>query len=196
MTNDKLLQQLSNDIQALAKACHNSDLQYKKEAWHMPDLIQNEQFQTTSSYLSPYIEELEYSLSKLQSLCNHKNSPDLIEATVERVVSQFSAIKNALDNRSYLVKSAKSSKKSSPYRKVAQSVMGRSHQLYADLTQHHEYERRLMDMIRERENKLSHADKTQGQKLQQEIFALHGRLGRCRRAICSLEVRIQDAERR
>lgn len=77
---------------------------------------------------------------------------------------------------------------------AASHIMTNSHQIHQELAQHHEYERRLNEMVYERQAKMNDAKGTIAQQLQNEILALHQRLGKCRRAISVIEERIQFAE--
>jgi primosomal replication protein N'' len=73
--------------------------------------------------------------------------------------------------------------------------MQSSHELYQELSQNHEFERRLQEMIDIRKQQLSSANSTQASKLNQEILVLHARLGRCRKAISATEDKIQQVEK-
>jgi primosomal replication protein N'' len=81
------------------------------------------------------------------------------------------------------------------YNKMAKSVLLSSHQLYQQLTEHHEFERRLKDMITEREQERTRSKSANIDKLSQEVLALHQRLGRCRKAISAIERNIEQAEK-
>ena len=66
--------------------------------------------------------------------------------------------------------------------------LGGTHQaLYQKLSETHEFERRLLQMIHEA------AQQQQAPELQ---LALHARLGRCRKAISQLEAEIQWLEQK
>jgi len=82
------------------------------------------------------------------------------------------------------------------YNNVAKAVLLSSHQLYQKLNEHHEFERRLMDMVQTRQQELTQCRASQSTKLSQEVLALHQRLGRCRKAISAIEREIELAEKR
>lgn len=68
--------------------------------------------------------------------------------------------------------------------------------IYALLTKHQDYERRLLAIIRDRDSLLAAADDlARAQQLQQEIAALEDRLQRCRQALTRLEYQIERRER-
>ena len=71
-----------------------------------------------------------------------------------------------------------------------------SHQLYQKLTEHHEFERRLMDMLSEKERQRLESKKHESEKLSVEVLTLHQRLGRCRKAISAIQREIELAEKR
>ena len=73
--------------------------------------------------------------------------------------------------------------------------MQSSHELYKELSDHHEFERRLNEMVSIRRLQLDKANSEQASKINLEILALHGRLGRCRKAISAIEDKIQRAEK-
>ena len=82
------------------------------------------------------------------------------------------------------------------YKKLAKTVLLNSHQLYQKLNEHHEFERRLLEMIRSRSQQLNQCKQGQSAKISQEVLALHQRLGRCRQAITAIERDIELAEKR
>ena len=73
--------------------------------------------------------------------------------------------------------------------------MQSSHELYQELSQNHEFERRLQEMIDIRKQQLSSASTAEANKINHEILALHARLGRCRKAITATEDKIQQVEK-
>ena len=82
------------------------------------------------------------------------------------------------------------------YNKIAKNVLLSSHQLHQQLIEHHEFERRLMEMISEREQQRMRSRASNIDKLSQEVLALHQRLGRCRKAISAIEQKIKLAEKK
>ena len=66
---------------------------------------------------------------------------------------------------------------------------------YARLAEHQDYERRLVNLIRDRESlRQTCDDMSRQQQLQQEIAALEGRLARCRQALARIERQIERLE--
>ena len=81
------------------------------------------------------------------------------------------------------------------FKQAVKKIMQSSHELYDELKQNHEFERRLVLMIEERKLKLDAANTTQASEINKEILALHARLGRCRKAISATEDKIQQVEK-
>jgi primosomal replication protein N'' len=82
------------------------------------------------------------------------------------------------------------------YNKAAKAVLLSSHQLYQQLTEHREFERRLIAMITEREQQRQKSRDINNNTVSQEVLALHQRLGRCRKAISSIERNIELTEKK
>ena len=96
------------------------------------------------------------------------------------------------------IKSAKAThqKQTYIYNKMAKSVLLSSHQLYQQLTEHHEFERRLNDMLIEKEQQRLKCKPHESEKLSLDVLTLHQRLGRCRKAISTIERDIELTEKR
>ncbi|HEX5791638.1 MAG TPA: primosomal replication protein PriC, partial [Rheinheimera sp.] len=72
---------------------------------------------------------------------------------------------------------------------VVQQISTSSQQLYQQLSDIQEFERRLLDMI-------NLASRDSSADAVQRTLALHARLGRCRRALSDIERKIVDLEQR
>lgn len=166
-------------------------------------------FSSQSDRYLPYVEEIERKLAEFTRLVA-SNKITLSKALLEHLEQQISAISNALQanstihqaaklsfdaNKKIRVKKAKA-KQVSKYRDLAKALVLNSHQLYQKLTEHHEFERRLMDMLMEKERQRLECKKHESEKLSFEVLTLHQRLGRCRKAISTIERDIELAEKR
>ena len=97
-------------------------------------------------------------------------------SALERIEQQISALMNAIQSNQSMHQAAQVSydarkkirvrtaqavaaRQKEHYDKVTKSVLLSSHQLYQQLTEHHEFERRLLDMISEREQQRMRAKK-------------------------------------
>ena len=118
---------------------------------------------------------------------------------LERIASQVQAVFNVIKSTPIWVKENKSHykprAKQPVYKQAVQKIMQSSHELYDELKQNHEFERRLVLMIEERKLLMEKASPAQAQKLNQEILTTHARLGRCRKAISATEDKIQQVEK-
>ena len=172
------------------------------------DIFFEHLFSTKSNLFTPYVEEINTRLLTLERLVQNKNHP-LSKASLDNIEAQISAIVNALHSnktrhqaaqlnvdaknnaRASRIKTAQKTK----YQQLAKKVMLNSHQLYDKLKEHHEFERRLMDMVALREEARTSCSPSEAGKLGQEVLALHQRLGRCRKAISSIEIEIERSEK-
>ena len=173
------------------------------------NLFSSTLFVSQSDKFGPYIKETQRRISEFSRLVV-ANKIDLSKVLLLQIEQQISAIANALQSNAVMHQAAKLSfdannkvrikkakvKQASKYSELTKNIMLSSHQLYQKLTEHHEFERRLMDMVNERENDRMKCKKHESEKLSAEVLALHQRLGRCRRAISTIERDIELAEKR
>ena len=76
---------------------------------------------------------------------------------------------------------------------MAKKIMTSSHELYKKLSEYHEFERRLVAMLNEKNLQINKTNNTQQHT--QDILTLHQRLGRCRQAISKVEREIEINEK-
>lgn len=173
------------------------------------NLFSSTLFVSQSDQFRPYIKEVQRRLSDFSRLAS-TNKIGLSKVLLQQIEQQISAISNALQSNSvmhqaakissdanYKVRTKKAKKtQASKYAALTKNIMQSSHQLYQKLTEHHEFERRLMDMLAEREIARTKCKIQDNDRLSAEVLALHQRLGRCRRAISTIERDIEQAEKR
>ncbi len=159
-------------------------------------------FSTDSDCFMPYIYEVTKKISALTRLVQ-ANQNELAKRAIEKIEQQIQALHTALNANSCIHDNAKisldakiKSIKARQYKKVVQSITHSSQALYQKLSQHHEYERRLQNMLTERQQQLAHCNKSQNQSLSEQVLTLHQRLGRCRKAISIIERDIEFSEKR
>lgn len=165
-------------------------------------------FSQSDRYL-PYVEEVERRLAEFTRLVA-SNKIALSKVLLEQIEQQISAISNALHansaihqaakisfdaNKKVIIKRAKA-KQANKYRDMAKNLVQNSQQLYQKLTEHHEFERRLNDMLLEKEQQRLKCKAHENEILSFEVLTLHQRLGRCRKAISTIERDIEQAEKR
>lgn len=157
-----------------------------------PSLFSNRLFSSKSLKLSDYVDEIAFALKTLPPT-EHRHA---YQFAITKIGEQIEAVIKVLKSTPVWAKeNVAKSKKQQVYRQAVTKIMQSSHELYQELSQNHEFERRLLEMIHERERELSEASKLDAERLQKEIFALHMRLGRCRKAISVVEDKIVHAEK-
>jgi len=180
------------------------------------NLFNKHLFHTESDLFCDYVDEARTKLNEFIRLSNKKDKQSFIakerlQHVLDHLEQQINAIHNAFSSNSSLHQAAKISfdaHKKARHKRVqryqasqpklqqlAQSVMLSSHQLYAKLSEHHEFERRLLLMISQREEQRKQSKGLQINKLSAEVLALHQRLGRCRKAISEIERKIEMSEK-
>jgi primosomal replication protein N'' len=180
------------------------------------DLFSLHLFTTESDKISLYVEEVKNRLKEFSRLYrisgDNANKAEFAKSSLMQIEQQISALMNAIqanpamhqaaqvssDTRKKIrMKSAQAAelKQNEKYNEMTKSVLLSSHQLYQQLSEHHEFERRLSYMITEREQQRIRSKSANTDKLSQEVLALHQRLGRCRKAISSIERNIEQAEK-
>lgn len=181
--------------------------QIKSARFKYRDYFNRDLFHCNSTALFDYVKEAEENLNTL--LRHNQQSQHQLAPRGEQLTRQLMALVQAVRANEIAVKEQRftsdsnkkrfANKQQSGQQAARQSaghLMANSHQLYQELAQHHEYERRFNEMIYERQTKMAASKGQVAQQLQKEILALHQRLGRCRRAISVIEERIQMAESR
>ena len=173
------------------------------------NLFSSTLFSSQSDQFSPYITEIKRKITEFSRLVA-TNKVALSKVLLLQIEQQVAAIANALKSNSVMHQAAKLSfdannkvriknakiKQVSKYSEITKNIMLNSHQLYQKLAEHHEFERRLMDMVSERESARMQSKHHEAEKLSAEVLALHQRLGRCRRAISTIERDSEVAEKR
>jgi len=181
------------------------------------DLFSHQLFKSRSDCFTPYVNETKQRLTELTRLMKttliSDNSERIAKESLAQIEQQISALMNALQSNQTMHQTAQmnfeikkkirantakknQTKLNAQYNNVAKAVLLSSHQLYQKLNEHHEFERRLMDMVQTRQQELTQCRASQSTKLSQEVLALHQRLGRCRKAISAIEREIELAEKR
>ena len=160
-----------------------------------PSLFDRAVFSTKSMNLVDYVIEIEDEVSRLPP-SEHRHA---YTYALERIADQVQAVFNVIKSTPIWVKENKSHYKPRPkqtvYKQAVQKIMQSSHELYDELKQNHEFERRLVLMIEERKMQMDKASPAKAQKLNLEILSTHARLGRCRKAISATEDKIQQVEK-
>jgi len=207
------IERLTEILMRLAREAKQIDAINSQDKSHR--LIENNNLFSPSLFFSqsdrylPYVEEVEHKVTEFKRLVA-SNKIELSKALLEHLEQQVSAISTALHANSTMHQAAKLSftankkvrikvaktKQVNKYRDLAKKVVLNSHQLYQKLSEHHEFERRLMDMLMEKEQLRLKCKTHENAKLSADVLTLHQRLGRCRKAISIIERDIELVEKR
>lgn len=165
-------------------------------------LFSNSLFVTQSDKFSPYLTEIARKIAELRRLMN-AGQLQIATAALTKIEQQISALFNALNANNTMHAEAKIRQEGrnrtfnfKKYKKAAQAVLQPSHQLHQKLAEHHGFERRLLDMITDREQQRTSSSVKNSQALSEQVLVLHQRLGRCRKAISDIERDIEYAQKR
>lgn len=176
-----LLATLKHQLQQLRQQAEQLDakpMAGKPQNWFDSGL-----FNCRSPHLADYVADAQRNL-------RHLSDTKLTDATRQRLVQRLSEQTSALTQAFRNVDTRKTPGAKAAYAKaVLQQVNTSSQQLYQQLSDTQEFERRLQDMI-------TLANRDNSPEAVQRALALHARLGRCRKALFDIEQQIQDLERR
>ena len=159
-------------------------------------------FTTNSDCFGPYTDELAIKVNSLSRLIKAERF-ELSARALEKIEQQIQALITALNANKTMHTDAKirldvkvTAIKAQQYKKAVAAVIQTSQELYQKLSQHHEFERRLLTMLTEKEDELSKCNADHRQQISQQVLTLHQRLGRCRKAISLIDRDIEFAEKR
>jgi primosomal replication protein N'' len=161
------------------------------------DIFSEALFVTNSDKIQPYIDEIRGKTVELSRLLQHGKN-ELSQNRLQGIEQQISAIINAIRSNKSIHQEAQyrlTAINNRRYKKAAKQLFKSSQALYQQLSEHHEFERRLLAMLNEREILRKSATPSKAKKLSDEVLALHQRLGRCRQAISKIEREIEVAEK-
>lgn len=180
-----------------------SELQHRglsKMKWmNNSDFFVSSSFFVQSDELQDYLLELKSNISKIGRVSDQIQ----LEYLSERIRDQFACLTNLMNSLSVNAKQQQKRKTSNLQSRVAQmkkftaKISKSSQELYAELSKLQEFERRLTEMVAEKQHQLASYS---GQKLktdyQQQVLTTQQRLGRCRKALSELEEQIQELDNR
>lgn len=151
---------------------------------HLP-LFDSSLFTCRSRFLTPCVEEATATFSAIEREQQQKLlTAQRAEYLTERLLAQISAIQRELSTSHFRKDEPKHS---SYYRKPIS-------QLYQELSQHKEWERRLMDMVLDKHKALEQAAGFNRSNAQRAVLQTEQRLERCRQAIIKIEKQITFRE--
>jgi primosomal replication protein N'' len=161
------------------------------------DIFSEALFVTNSDKIQAYVDEVRGKTIELSRLL-HSGKKELSQNRLQGIEQQISAIINAIRSNKGIHQEAQyrlTAINARRYKKAAKELFKSSQALYQQLSEHNEFERRLLVMLEERELLRKSATPSKAKKLSEEVLALHQRLGRCRQAISKIERQIEVSEK-
>ena len=161
------------------------------------DLFVSKSFHCQSEELADYTKELEKNIKLLSSITSVEHA----EYLSQRVQDQFACFRNLL-NAQKLNSKHQNHRKATFQRlqrvkQLSKQVNQSSQELYQELSKLQEYERRLIDMVAEKQQTLhQYKGQKHRQEYQQQVLVTQQRLGRCRQALSKVEEQIQKLDNR
>lgn len=141
--------------------------------------------------------EIKNKTVQLERLIKNKSNV-LSMYQIELLEKQITSLHNAFQSNSNIHKEAQNrlnAMKARRFKKSAQAIIQSSKNLYENLAEHHEFERRLLQMLNNKEQERLKASSNNSDKISQEVLILHQRLGRCRKALSKIETDIIKFEK-
>ncbi|RTZ15657.1 prepilin peptidase [Vibrio aquaticus] len=177
------IKQLQSTLEELAVNATSLD---RQRGEHHLTLFDERLFQCKAKLLVPCVKETQ---STLQSLIQEEEAGKLTtvraEYLTERLLAQISAVQRELAT-------TKIRKNEPKHKRYFQRPIN---ELYQQLSQHQDWERRLIEMVQGKEMALQYAPPFQQQSAQQELLATEQRLKRCQEAKLKIEKQITYRER-
>ena len=194
LSTSSQLNQLKLQIDKLRQSCQQFDKKelFKSERFvkKQHGLFEHHLFRTKSTKLVDYLNEVIENIEHIPG--NERRHAQRF--ALESISQQIEAIITTLKATSVWQKE-NTFKPKQVYKKAVKKIIQSSQELYGELSQNQEFERRLQEMIEIRQNEKINANIDRATELNKEILVLHGRLGRCRKAITAVEEKIQQAEK-
>jgi primosomal replication protein N'' len=174
--------QLKSKLKEMSVNASHLDGQRKEH--HQP-LFDGSLFHCRSRLLEPCVKEAIATFDSIEREQLHNLlTSERAEYLTERLLAQMSAIQRELST-AYFRKNEPKHK--SYYRKPINA-------LYQELSKHKEWERRLMEMVLDKQNLLNSAGGVGQQQAQQALLNAEQRLERCKEAILKIEKQITFRE--
>ncbi|KOO16416.1 prepilin peptidase [Vibrio xuii] len=177
------INQLKSTLEELVVQAASLD---RQRGEHHLALFDERLFQCKAKLLVPCVKETQ---STLQSIIREEEAGKLTamraEYLTERLFAQVSAIQRELAT-------TKIRKNEPKHKSYFQKPIN---ELYQHLSQHQDWERRLMEMVRDKELALQYAPPFQQQAAQQDLLTTEQRLKRCQEAKLKIEKQITYRER-
>lgn len=198
--SEKIINKLSALLAPLEEQCKKVDqltLNHKANK-QLTDkaIFSSNLFSCQSDKLTPYFFETKKQLASLTYALAHKKD-DISQLLIYKIEQQITAIYNAIQANNVRLSQATQLdlQKKLRYKNAVKKVVQSSHEMYQKLAEYHEFERRLMLMVNEKNLQRQQNTSQTINNTTDEVLILHQRLGRCRQAISKLEREIEISER-
>lgn len=193
MITPKLIDKLYEILKNLEYQASNLDSNNGKLKAHIllkdSPLFSVDLFSTHSDLFMDYILEIDNKIRQFERLAKN-NSEEVSKYQVELIEKQISSLYNAFQANHNLHNEAQyrfNAIARQKHKKAVKAIIKPSKNLYQSLAEHHEFERRLLQMIFDKEQEYKQLKSHNANKASQELLILHQRLGRCRKAISNIE---------
>lgn len=195
------LDRITAVLDNLAEQAKTIDLENEQTKSHYllkdKDIFSEALFATNSDKIYDYVNEIQVKTIELSRLLRN-GKIELSQSRLQNIEQQITAIMNAIRSNKSIHQEAQyrlTAINARRYKKAAKELFKSSQALYQQLSEHHEFERRLLAMLSERELLRVNATSSKANKISSEVLALHQRLGRCRQAISKIERQIEVSEK-
>jgi len=153
-------------------------------------------FNTNSDLFNDYVSEIKNKTTQLERLLSNQND-ELSSYQIKVIEKQITALLNAFNSNSQIHNEAQNrlnAINTRRYKNSIKAVFKPTQNLYQSLSEHHEFERRLLVMLTDKEQLRLCSNNSSNEKISQDVLTLHQRLGRCRQAISKIEADIVKFE--
>ncbi|WP_028117337.1 primosomal replication protein [Ferrimonas senticii] len=201
----KQLQQLRDKLTQLEQQLqqHDASLSDNNKKWlNHKSRFHEQLFEQQGATLSGCMQVLKRDLKQIEQLLQINASGDALALACQRFSDRFEALVHAMANTDTATRGLQQaagrrrySGQDNQYQWIAKSVMNSSHQLYAELRKHQNWESQLQQKITVMEQQLDIYQGTDKIEQQQLILKTHARLGKCRQAMSYIEQRIAWLEK-
>ncbi|OEE68027.1 prepilin peptidase [Enterovibrio norvegicus FF-33] len=179
------LSSLKEQLNALAIQAAEID---RRRGEGIKPLFDERLFRTLSRFLTPCVAEAKSVVDTLErEQSSGRLSPQRAEHLCEKLINQISALQREMATVSIRQKE----------RSFAPRFGTSTGQLYQELAQHQEWERRLADMVRDAELNIAHGNTiAEQQGAQKNLLVAENRLARCRESKKKIEAQIAFREKK
>ena len=189
-------QSLTLQFEALKNNINESGLN-QKSWFNASEFFNAGCFACHSEELKDYLSELEQQINKLKAV----SSIQYAEHLTITITEQFSCFRSLLNsfsvNEKHKSYKAKNRTRLQKVKSLTRQVTQSSQELYQELSQLQDYERRLLEMVNNKQQTLNqYSGQKHKNEYQQQVLLTQQRLGRCRQAISKVEEQIQRLDNR